>query len=83
MNMTADPAAIVEEEKQEYILGPLNRCDQCSAEALVLVKGVTGELMFCGHHYAKNEAGLAKFAYEVVDERKKLVQDKLKDENYV
>jgi len=81
MNMTVEPEVI--EEKQEYVLNPLNRCDQCSAEALVLVKGVTGELMFCGHHYAKNEAGLIKFAYEIIDERKKLVQDKLKDKDYV
>ena len=80
--MTAEQV-VAEEEKQEYVLSPLNRCDQCSAEALVLVKGVTGELMFCGHHYAKNEAGLEKFAYEVIDERAKLVQNKLKDKDYV
>jgi hypothetical protein len=78
MNMTADPA-VVEEEKQEYVLNALDRCDQCYAEALVLVKGVTGELMFCGHHYAKNEAGLANFAYEVIDEREKLVENKAKE----
>lgn len=71
------------ETEKEYILGPLNRCDSCSAEALVLVKGVSGELMFCGHHYAKNEAALIKFAYEIVDERAKLIQNKLKDEDYV
>ena len=71
------------EEKKEYILNATDRCDQCSAQALVLVKGVTGELMFCGHHYAKNEPALVKFAYEVVDEREKLIQDKLKDEDYV
>lgn len=81
MNMTAEP--VVKEESQEYVLNALDRCDQCYAEALVLVKGVTGELMFCGHHYAKNEAGLTKFAYEIIDERKKLVQNKLKDEDYV
>ena len=60
----------------EYILGPKDRCDQCAAEALVLVKGVGGELMFCGHHYNKNEAALIKFAYEVVDERNKLKENK-------
>ena len=76
--MTAETAAT-----KEYILGPLNRCDACSAEALVLVKGVSGELMFCGHHYAKNETALTKFAYEIVDEREKLIQNKLKDEDYV
>jgi hypothetical protein len=34
-----------------------------------LVKGVTGELYFCGHHFKKNEEALTKFAFEIVDER--------------
>jgi hypothetical protein len=73
MNMTVEQE--VSEEKK-YILGPIDRCDQCSAEALVLIKGVNGELMFCGHHYDRNEAALVNFAYEVIDER-----DKLKENN--
>jgi len=64
-------------EEKEYILGPVDRCDQCFAEALVLVKGVNGELMFCGHHYNQNEAALIKFSYEIIDEREKLIQNKL------
>lgn len=70
-------------------LGPTDRCDNCPAEALVRVKGVSGELYFCGHHYNKimdNPAGYEKmmaFMYEVLDERDKLIQNKLKDENYV
>ena len=63
--------------EKEYILGPANRCDSCGAEALVWLKGVSGELMFCGHHYAKNEIALKKFAFEIVDEREKLIQNKL------
>ena len=54
------------EERQIKIA---DRCDRCGAQAFVLVKGVSGELYFCGHHYQKNEAALIKFAYEVVDER--------------
>ena len=73
---------VVEEEKQ-YVLSPQDRCDQCHAEALVLVKGVTGMLMFCGHHYNKNEKALSTFAFETIDEREKLVQNKLNDEDYV
>ena len=72
MNMVSEP--IVEEK--EYVLNAIDRCDQCYAEALVLVKGVTGELMFCGHHYAKNESAISKFAYEVIDERDKLIENK-------
>lgn len=59
-----------------YILGPQDRCDSCSAEALVWVNGVSGELLFCGHHFNKHEAKLREYAYEVVDEREKLVQNK-------
>lgn len=37
-----------------------DRCDSCGAEAFVVVAMSGGlELLFCGHHFAKNEAGLA------------------------
>lgn len=72
MNMTAEPVI----KEKEYKLSAQDRCDQCSAEALVWVKGVSGELMFCGHHYNKNEKALNTFAYEVIDERDKLIENK-------
>ena len=52
-------------------LTALDRCDsgKCGAAAKVLVKGLEGELLFCGHHYHKNESKLSSWAYEVVDER--------------
>lgn len=56
-------------EVKEKVLKTVDRCDSCGAQAFVLVKGVSGELMFCGHHFNKNEAGLIKFAYEIIDER--------------
>jgi len=74
MNMMAEKT---EEVQKEYVLGPSDRCDSCSAEALVKVNGVAGELLFCGHHYAKNEKALKDFAYEITDERDKLIQNKL------
>ena len=80
MIMTQEIA--VEEEVKQYVLSPLNRCDSCAAEALVLIKGVTGELMFCGHHYKKNETALADFAYEIIDERDKLIENKAKSKDY-
>ena len=63
---------IEEKVEKSFTLNATDRCDSCSAQALVLVKGVSGELMFCGHHYAKNEKALSNFAYEVIDEREKL-----------
>jgi len=73
MNMMAEKT----EEAKSYVLGPQDRCDSCSAEALVWVNGVAGELLFCGHHYNKHEEKLKDYAFEVVDERNKLVQNKL------
>ena len=72
---------LAKEEVQEWTLSPLDRCDRCNAEALVKVTGISGDLMFCGHHYNKimnNTDGYKKmmsFAITVVDEREKLVKE--------
>jgi hypothetical protein len=77
------------QDKADYQLGPKDRCDSCGAEALVQVTGLNGDLMFCGHHYNKimdNATGyknMMKFAITIRDERDKLIENKLKDENYV
>jgi hypothetical protein len=61
--------------KEEKALNAFDRCDSCSSQAYVLVKGISGELTFCGHHYTKiissdsAKTALEKFAYEIVDER--------------
>ncbi len=49
----------------------LDRCDtgNCGAAAKVLVKGLQGELLFCGHHYHKFEEALSSWSYDIVDER--------------
>jgi hypothetical protein len=71
--------AVKEEVKSS--LSANDRCDSCGAQAYVWVKGVTGELMFCGHHYTKimnDESGknaLENFAFDIVDERSE-VSDK-------
>jgi hypothetical protein len=78
-----------EEVVKEWILKASDRCDSCAAEALVKISGLSGDLMFCGHHYNKimdNPEGYKKmmsFALTVVDERDKLIQNKLKDKDYV
>jgi hypothetical protein len=35
----------------------------------VLVKGLQGDLIFCGHHFSKHEEALYNWAYDIVDER--------------
>ena len=50
-------------------LNAQHRCDRCNAQAYVLAKGLTGELLFCSHHFTKWEDGIRAFAFELVDER--------------
>ena len=38
-------------EEVKKVLKIADRCDKCGAQAFVLATGVSGELMFCGHHY--------------------------------
>jgi hypothetical protein len=73
---------------KEWVLSAVDRCDSCAAEAFVRVTGLTGDLMFCGHHYNKimdNQEGYAKmmsFMLSIIDEREKLVEDKAKGKDY-
>ena len=50
-----------------------DRCDSCGAQAYVIVTLRSGDLMFCGHDYAKHEAALAPVASSVRDERSRLL----------
>jgi hypothetical protein len=69
---------------KEWTLTANDRCDnaECSAQAYVLAKGVSGDLLFCSHHYegiVNNAVGydkMIKFAYEILDERERLIQNR-------
>lgn len=73
-------------ETVEWVLTANDRCDSanCSAQAYVKATGVSGELLFCGHHYEKvvnNAVGydkMMKFAFKIVDERDRLIENRLK-----
>lgn len=71
--------AKIKEKKQEvqYVLTTYDRCDRCDAQAWVKATGVNGELLFCGHHYNKVESGIKEWAFEIIDERERLVENKL------
>ena len=43
------------------------KCDSCSARALFLARGTSGELYFCGHHRNKYLETLDSWAFEIVD----------------
>lgn len=65
-------------EATQYQMTVLDRCDACGQQAYLWVKGVSGELMFCRHHYEgiinKPEAKekLDAFAFEIIDETDKI-----------
>lgn len=71
------------ELKDQFLLDANDRCDSCSAQAYVQIIGKVGDLLFCAHHYNKimdNAVGydkMMKFAVEIVDERDRLVQNRL------
>ena len=78
---------VIEETKQEekQTLTAMDRCDSCGAQAYVMAKGITGELLFCSHHYNKimdNPISYEKmmgFVLEVLDERDRLTENRLKE----
>ena len=75
-------------ETKTWLLTANDRCDSgCTAQAYVYVKGLDGDLLFCAHHYEKimnNPVGYEKmmgFAIEIVDEREKLIENRLKGDD--
>lgn len=71
-------------ETKEFILTAADRCDgkECGAQAYVLVRGISGELMFCAHHFNKTDKEkLEAFAFEIIDERDRLIQNRSKDDD--
>jgi len=55
-------------EEVKKVLKISDRCDRCGAQAFVLATGVSGELLFCGHHYNKDEYAIIQWAYKIVNE---------------
>ena len=70
-----------EVEEKVWTLTALDRCDagDCGSQAYVNVKGVNGNLLFCGHHYGKaDQEKIENFAFEIIDERERLIDNRLK-----
>lgn len=53
-------------------LNATDRCDSCGSRAYVWLNGVTGDLLFCAHHFSKYEEKLRAYAFEIIDERYKI-----------
>ena len=78
---------MIETEVKEFVLTTLDRCDACGSAAYVQVTGVTGDLLFCAHHYNKieNDATayekMKAFAFDITDERERLIENRLKGDD--
>ena len=65
-------------EQKQWTLDTSHRCDVCNSQAYVQTLGVTGDLLFCVHHYdnimrnEKAQEAMTQFAYQVIDEREQL-----------
>lgn len=76
-----------EKMAQQWLLSAMDRCDSCGSQAYVQVKGITGELLFCLHHYdaiMNSSTGYQKmmsFMLEVIDERDRLIENRLQGDN--
>lgn len=55
-----------------YRLTAADRCDNCGAQAYVLVEMESGELLFCAHHARKHREKLAPLAVRWHDETDRL-----------
>jgi len=78
-NIVEDHPSVV---SKKYTLNANDRCDKCEAQALVKVKGLSGQLTFCNHHYEKimnnpeSHKKMMAFLIEILDEREKLIKNK-------
>jgi len=72
---------VKEKETPVWVLTAQDRCDACGAQAYVRVVGVTGSLDFCGHHYKINEDKLIEFSFETIDERDRLIENRLQGDD--
>ena len=74
---------------KQWTLSATDRCDyaHCSAQAFVQAIGVSGDLLFCSHHYksiadnAPGYAALEKFAYKIIDESERLIENRLQGDD--
>jgi ribosomal protein L37E len=55
-------------KQEDKVLKIADRCDRCGAQAFIIATGVSGELMFCGHHYHKYEYAITQWAYKIINE---------------
>ena len=74
MELTETQEVEETESSHSNILTNADRCDQCGAQAFIWVNMPNSQngLLYCRHHFLKNEAGLKKVAIDFIDESYKI-----------
>ena len=67
---------IDETVEPEFYLTALDRCDTCQAQAYYLVGFLVGELLFCRHHFLKDELILRETSFKIIDESSRLYPER-------
>jgi hypothetical protein len=49
-------------------IAPQDRCDSCNAKAFYMVRFTSGDLLFCRHHFVKNEDAFLEKACDIFDD---------------
>jgi len=65
---------MIESEEASDTLNATDRCDYCGSQAYVWANGVSGDLLFCRHHFLKSEEKIRDWAFEIIDEAYKANQ---------
>ena len=60
----------------EFYLTAIDRCDSCQAQAYYLVSFLVGELLFCRHHFLKDELVLREKSFKIIDESSRLYPER-------
>jgi hypothetical protein len=77
---------LIEQIEKKWTLDTSHRCDVCGSQAYVQTLGVTGDLLFCAHHYQgildneKAQEAMTQFAYQIIDEREHLQEELIRHE---
>ena len=74
MELTETQEVEETESSHSNILTNADRCDQCGAQTFIWVNMPDSQngLLFCIHHFNKNEMELRKVAIDFIDERYKI-----------
>lgn len=70
-----EPTEIDDSPALSDILTNADRCDQCGAQAYHLVQDIPGAesgLLFCNHHFRRNEEKLRRLTDNFIDESYKI-----------